>query len=496
MDNYIPIPINDSPNSYEETLQQWMNDVKAATEFIEVIHKLWLDKAIELILFRRQLLDRSASSILHKHSYAHNIIKTPLIVQDSLLLAKVMMELDIAPARIDMGRLNSEWLSSKQDFGNDPKAFLSNKLAHIINVLPRSDHYQDVILYGFGRIGRILAREMVYQAGNGSQLRLRAIVTRTNEPEDIKKRASLFRKDSVHGPFDGIAIEDTQHKQFYINGHVIHMLAGSKPEEMDYEAYGIKNALLIDNTGATRDREGLSRHLKAKGVSRVLLTAPGKGDIPNIVYGVNQDTCNLDVNAEQIFSAASCTTNAVVPILSVIERELTIVRGHIETIHSYTNDQNLLDNYHKKTRRGRSAPLNMVITETGAATAAVKAIPSLKGKLTANSVRVPTPNVSLAILSLNVADEIEKEDVNEILRQASLKGTLIEQIRYSTSSELVSTDVIGDSCACVYDSAATLVSDDKKNVVLYVWYDNEFGYSIQVLRLAKHLAQVKSYRYY
>jgi len=274
------------------------------------------------------------------------------------------------------------------------------------------------------------------------------------------------------------------------------MIAANNPEEIDYEAYGIKDALLIDNTGASRDRAGLSRHLKAKGVSRVLLTAPGKGDIPNIVYGVNQETCNLNVEEEQIFSAASCTTNAVVPVLSVVERELGIVRGHIETIHSFTNDQNLLDNYHKKTRRGRSAPLNMVITETGAASAAVKAIPSLKSKLTANSVRVPTPNVSLVILSLNVAREIDRDGVNELMRNASLKGNLIEQIRYSTSSELVSTDVIGDSCACVFDSAATLVSDDKRNVVLYAWYDNEFGYSIQVLRLAKHLAQVKSYRYY
>jgi glyceraldehyde 3-phosphate dehydrogenase len=180
----------------------------------------------------------------------------------------------------------------------------------------------------------------------------------------------------------------------------------------------------------------------------------------------------------------------------VIERELGIVRGHIETIHSYTNDQNLLDNYHKNSRRGRSAPLNMVITETGAATAAVKAIPGLKGKLTANSVRVPTPNVSLAILSLNVARDVTKEEVNEILRVASLKGNLIEQIRYSTSTELVSTDCIGDSCACIYDSPATLVSEDRKNIVLYAWYDNEFGYSCQVLRLAKHLSEVKSYRYY
>jgi glyceraldehyde 3-phosphate dehydrogenase len=482
--------------SYEGTLKQWTDDVKAANAFIDIVHRLWYDKSIELILYRRQLIDRGASSVLSKHSYAQNIIHTPLTIHDSLRLAHAMMEMDVAPARIDIGRLNTEWLAEKDQYNGDPKAFVNAKLGHFIGVKPRSDHYQDVVLYGFGRIGRILARELVSQAGNWSQLRLRAIVTRSNTPEEIRKRASLFRHDSVFGPFSGIAIEDVEKKTFYINGHLVHMLAASAPEEIDYEVYGIRNAMIIDNTGAWRDRAGLGRHLKAKGVSRVLLTAPGKEDIPNIVYGVNQESCNLNIEEEQLFSAASCTTNAVVPVLSVVESELGIVRGHIETIHSYTNDQNLLDNFHKKTRRGRSAPLNMVITETGAASAAVKAIPSLKGKLTASSIRVPTPNVSLAILSLNVARDTDQDEINEIMRSVSLKGTLTEQIRFSTSNELVSTDVIGDSCACVYDSAATQVSEDGKNVVIYAWYDNEFGYSMQVLRLAKHLGQVKSYRYY
>jgi len=483
-------------DAYEDILKLWTDDVKTANSFIDIVHKLWYDKSIELILYRRQLIDRGASSVLSKHSYAQNLVKKPLTIHDSLMLAKAILELDVAPARIDIGRLNTEWLAEKEQYNNDPNAFVLAKLGDFIGVKPRSDHYQDVVLYGFGRIGRILARELVQQAGNGSQLRLRAIVTRSNAPEEIRKRASLFRHDSVFGHFDGIAVEDVENKTFYVNGHLIHMLAAKSPEEMDYEAYGIKDAMLIDNTGAMRERAGLSRHLKAKGISRVLLTAPGKGDITNIVYGVNQESCNLNIEEEQIFSAASCTTNAVVPVLSVVERELGIVRGHIETIHSYTNDQNLLDNFHKKSRRGRSAPLNMVITETGAATASVKAIPSLKGKLTASSIRVPTPNVSLAILSLNVSRDIDKDGVNEMMRAVSLKGTLTEQIRFSTSSELVSTDVIGDSCACVYDSAATQVSEDKRNVVIYVWYDNEFGYSMQVLRLAKHVAQVKSYRYY
>ncbi len=272
------------------------------------------------------------------------------------------------------------------------------------------------------------------------------------------------------------------------------MIASSKFEDVDYTAYGINDALLIDNTGHVRDREGLSKHLLAKGISKVLLTAPGKGDIPNIVFGVNHD--KFDMKNEKIFSAASCTTNGIIPILKVIEDKLLIKNGHLETIHSYTNDQNLLDNYHKKSRRGRSAPLNMVITETGASSAAAKVIPSLKGKLTANSVRVPTPNVSLAILHLEVSKKTTKDEVNELIRQAALYSDLVEQIHYCNSNELVSTDVIGNPCPSVFDCQATIVAEDGTHIVLYVWYDNEYGYTKQVFRLAKHLAEVIRLRYY
>ncbi|HVA99465.1 MAG TPA: glyceraldehyde-3-phosphate dehydrogenase, partial [Bacteroidia bacterium] len=372
--------------------------------------------------------------------------------------------------------------------------FVSNKLIDYIGNEKRSLEPKDVVLYGFGRIGRLAARELIAQAGKGEQLRLRAIVTRSNSNEDIIKRADLLRTDSVHGPFPGTIIEDFENKALIINGHTIEMISANNPNEIDYEAFGIKDALLIDNTGIARDRDGLSKHLKSKGISKVLLTAPGKGNIPNIVYGVNHQTIIPD--KENIYSAASCTTNAIIPVLQVIENSLEIIHGHIETIHSYTNDQNLLDNYHKKYRRGRSAALNMVITETGAGSAVTKVLPVLAGKLTANSVRVPTPNASLAILSLNINKETSKEKVNEILKNAALKGELVEQIQYCYSNELVSTDVVGNPCASVFDSQATLVADDKKNIVLYVWYDNEYGYTRQVIRLAKYLAEVIRLRYY
>ncbi|RYG14488.1 MAG: glyceraldehyde-3-phosphate dehydrogenase, partial [Chitinophagaceae bacterium] len=352
----------------------------------------------------------------------------------------------------------------------------------------------DVVLYGFGRIGRIAARELIVQAGKGEQLRLRAIVTRSYSDEELTKRAELLRTDSIHGPFNGTIIEDFANKALIINGQTVYFIMAKNPEDVDYTTYSIDNALLIDNTGVFRDREALGRHLKSKGIAKVLLTAPAKGDVPNIVTGINDG--DFDYQAETIFSNASCTTNAIVPVLKVIEDTFGIEKGHIETVHSYTNDQNLLDNYHNKYRRGRSAALNLVITETGADKAVAKVIPHLAGKLTGNAVRVPTPNVSLAILNLSLQKTTNKKEVEDILKQASLFGNLSEQLEYSISNELVSSDLIGNSHASIVDGPATIISKDNKSIVLYAWYDNEYGYTRQVIRLAKKLAGVVRLTYY
>lgn len=480
-------------NTYERELSEWIQDEKYAIDLIHVIGKLWFDRSIELVIFRNQLVDRSASEILNLHNYARNIVGKPIMVKDTLLLTSEMVKHDIAPSRIDIGRLTMEWINEKAGYESEIE-FIKDKLGGFIGKDKRVLVPKDVVLYGFGRIGRIAARELITQAGKGEQLRLRAIVTRSNSSEDIIKRAALLRTDSVHGPFPGTIIEDTENQSIIVNGHHIKMIAASDPSAIDYTSYGIKDALLIDNTGASRDREGLSKHLNAKGVSKVLLTAPGKGDIPNIVYGVNQYA--FSVENEHIFSAASCTTNAIVPVLKAIHKNLGIKGGHIETIHAYTNDQNLLDNYHKKYRRGRSAALNMVITETGAGSAVAKVIPELAGKLTSNAVRVPTPNVSLAILKLEVEIDTSREDVNSVLRNAALRGDLVEQIQYSISNELVSSDLVGNPCASIVDSPSTIVSNDKRNIVLYVWYDNEYGYTRQVIRYAKHISNVIRLTYY
>ena len=272
------------------------------------------------------------------------------------------------------------------------------------------------------------------------------------------------------------------------------------PSEIDYTAYGISNAILVDNTGVWRDRKGLSQHLKAKGIGQVVLTAPGKGGISNIVFGVNSEiikpilpTTKVVPEALQILSAASCSTNAVVPVLKVLDEKYGIVSGHIETVHSYTNDQNLLDNYHKKARRGRAAPINMVLTETGAGSAVAKCLPNLLGKLTANAIRVPTPNVSLAILQLRLARSASKVELNEVLIDESDHGKLQNQIGVVESKEIVSSDIVGDRHASVVDLLSTIVKDDVCN--LYCWYDNEFGYSCQVVRILQKMSGVTLMKY-
>ena len=471
---------------YQDELKVRVAKERAAIELIKITSDLSFERSIELTIFRNQLIDKRSSEILNLIEYAKAFVEKPISIIETLAISKGISESNFAAAKIDIGKLTFEWIKEKKSFENIDK-FIHEKLKFLEN--PKSKFKpKDVILYGFGRIGRLLARELMSQEGKGEQLRLRVIVLRNIDDESIIKRASLLRTDSVHGKFPGTVNIDLVNKALIINGHSIKLVKALNPEEVVYTKYQINNALLIDNTGVYRDKEALSKHLKAKGVSKVLLTAPGNG-IPNIVFGANHLEYNL--KSHDIFSAASCTTNAIIPILKVVNDHLEIKKGHIETIHAYTNDQNLVDNMHKKERRGRAAALNMVITNTGAGKAVVKVIPELEGKLTANAVRVPTPNGSLAILNLTFKKTTSVRDINKIMKNASLEGPLVEQINYSMSNELVSTDIVGNNAPAVFDSPATILSKDAKSVILYVWYDNEYGYSRQVIRLAKYIAEVR-----
>ena len=476
---------------YQKEVSFQVDRRRAGVELIKIISDLWYDKSIEMVLFKNQLLDKNVSDIINLHQYAGEFVGKPITVFDSVEIARAVLELDLPPAKLDIGKLTYEYLLEEEKYP-DARHFVLDKLKDAKS----SDEIQpkDVVLYGFGRIGRLLARELMSKTGKGNQLRLRAIVTRDkNDATTLEKRASLLRYDSIHGDFQGSVVADTDNNALIINGTTVHIISAGSPEEIDYTLYDIDNALVIDNTGAFTTKEALSRHMTSVGVDKVLLTAPGKG-VPNIVHGVNHNEYNPD--EIDVFSAASCTTNAITPILKAIEDTLGVVKGHLETIHSYTNDQNLVDNMHKKYRRGRAAALNMVITETGAGTAVAKALPSLEGKLTSNAIRVPVPNGSLVVLNLQVKTKTTILAINAIMKKYALEGELVEQIKYSTNNELVSSDIVGTSAPSIYDSNATIVGNSGKDIVLYIWYDNEYGYSHQVIRLAKYIAKVRRFTYY
>ena len=477
--------------TYEKELAFQADRRRATVEFIKTVSDLWYDNSIELVLFRNQLIDQKVSEILNLHEYAGEFVQKPISIFDSVEIAQAIKKLNLPPAKLDIGKLTYEYHIEDQKY-NNATAFVADKLKEAKET--RELEPKDVILYGFGRIGRLVARELMTRTGKGNQLRLRAIVTRGEINETVlEKRASLLRNDSVHGDFSGMVGIDVENSALIINGTTVNIISANAPEDIDYTAYGINKALVIDNTGAFRDKKALSRHLKSKGVDKVLLTAPGKG-VPNIVHGVNHLEHNPD--KVKIFSAASCTTNAITPVLKAIEDSFGVNSGHLETIHAYTNDQNLVDNFHKKYRRGRAAGLNMVITETGAGQAVSKALPSLDGKLTSNAIRVPVPNGSLAILNLELEKETSVESMNTIMKKYALEGDLVEQIKYEMSDELVSSDIVGSSAPSIYDSKATIVRGDGKNAILYIWYDNEYGYSHQVIRLAKYISKVRRYAYY
>lgn len=472
-----------SKDQRDACLQDWMDREAIAESMIPLIGTLYRQKSIVSSIYGRPVINRSVIELLKAHRFVRHMENEELSVQDTYPLLQALTEMDVAQAHIDLGKLAVKYRTEGN--GKDVKEFLADELASLNGEAGDSEN-RDVVLYGFGRIGRLLARILIEKEGGGNGLRLRAIVVRRGKGDDLVKRASLLRRDSVHGTFRGSISIDHENEAIIANGTYIKIIYANNPAEIDYTEFGIENALVIDNTGVWRDEAGLAQHLEAKGTARVLLTAPGKGDLKNIVYGIN----NKDIDAsDKILSAASCTTNAITPVLKVMNDQYGIENGHVETVHSYTNDQNLIDNYHKGDRRGRSAPLNMVITETGAASAVAKALPELKGLLSGNAIRVPTPNVSMAILSLNLKKETSAEEVNEFLRDQALHSAVQKQIDWVNSPEVVSTDFVGNSHAGIVDAKATIVNGNRVN--LYVWYDNEYGYSRQVVRIAQQVCGVE-----
>lgn len=447
-----------SANLYQDHLATRKNQEAQAVQLLVELNTL-ANKGVNVLFFGNRIALNLVDIIAHHDKNALNIA-------DTLAFATALNDQNLSHTTVDLGQA----LKS----GKQADSFTSG------DEVPATD----VVLYGFGRIGRILARLLMSRPASDKGLQLKAIVVRPAGEADLEKRASLLERDSVHGWFDGSVVVDKANSGIIANGRFIKVIYAADPSEIDYTSYGIDNALIIDNTGKWKDEAGLGKHLQSKGAKKVLLTAPASGDIKNIVYNVNDDT----IGSDTIVSAASCTTNAITPTLKLLNDKYGIENGHMETIHAFTNDQNLVDNHHKAERRGRAATLNMVMTSTGAAKAVSKAIPELKGKLSGSSVRVPTPNVSLAILNLNFKNPVNSSDeLNAFIKEASQSEQWQAQIAYSDSDEAVSTDFVGCEKVAIWDAKSTLAQENR--AVMYLWYDNEMGYSTQVLRVAETMAK-------
>jgi len=471
----------------EDYFKDWKEREALAEGMIPMVGRLSRERSVKCYIYGKPLVNRSVFEIMKDHRYVRQIEGNELSEFETFPILSVLAQLDLGPAHIDIGRLAVRYYDQGAGEGLSIEQYVEQELNGLVGSCEKPlKQPQDVVLYGFGRIGRLMARILIDKTDGGDCLRLRAIVVRKGSaPNDLVKRASLLRRDSVHGAFDGTIRVDEERQSFVANGNEIKVIYADAPDKIDYTAYGISNAIIVDNTGVWRDEAGLSRHLQSKGASKVILTAPGKGDLKNVVAGLNNDIIEP---SDTIISAASCTTHAIAPPLKAMDDEYGIVAGQVETVHAFTNDQNLIDNYHKASRRGRSAPLNMVITETGAAKAVGKVLPQLLGKLTGNAIRVPTPNVSMAILNLTLSRETTAEEVNEFMRGQALHSSLRKQIDYSASPEVVSSDFVGSRHACVFDAQATIANG--KQAVLYLWYDNEFGYSCQVHRILEQMAGI------
>ena len=326
----------------DDFFKDWKEREALAEAMIPMIGKLNRERNVAVYIYGRALANRSVIDIMKSHRFVRQVEENELSEFETFPILEAITQMNIGPAHIDLGKITAAYMADSR--GLSALDFVADELKDMVDShdKPLSEP-QDVVLYGFGRIGRLLARLLVEKAGSGDVLRLRAVVVRKAKgANDLVKRASLLRRDSVHGSFKGTIRVDEESNTLILNGNEVKFIYANSPTEIDYTDYGINNAIVVDNTGVWRDSEGLGQHLACKGAGKVMLTAPGKGDIKNIVYGIN----NGDIEStDTIVSAASCTTNAIVPVLKAVMDKYGVKHGHVETVHSYTNDQNLIDNY-------------------------------------------------------------------------------------------------------------------------------------------------------
>jgi len=329
-----------------------------------------------------------------------------------------------------------------------------------------------IAINGFGRIGRCIVRAAVERDEKGLEF------VSINDLTDTKTLAHLLKYDSVHGPFRGeVKATDTG---ILVNGKEIKVTAVKNPAELKHGDNGVD--LVLECTGLFTEREKAAAHL-AGGAKRVLISAPGKGVDFTVAYGINHDKIKPE---HKILSNASCTTNCLTPVAKVLLENFGIKRGLMTTIHAYTNDQNILDLPHKDLRRARAAALSMIPSTTGAAKAVAEVIPALKGKLHGTAVRVPTPNVSLVDLTVEMDKAATPEEINGAFKRAA-EGSLKGVLQYC-DAPLVSIDFNHNPASSIFDATSTFVIEGTFAKV-FAWYDNEWGFSNRMVDVAKLLVK-------
>ncbi|MDD5581933.1 MAG: type I glyceraldehyde-3-phosphate dehydrogenase [Candidatus Marinimicrobia bacterium] len=324
---------------------------------------------------------------------------------------------------------------------------------------------------GFGRIGRLVFREILHREVFD--------VVAINDLTDAKTLAHLLKYDSIHKKFPGTV--EAKEDSIVVNGKEIKIYAEKDPVNLPWKELGVE--YVVESTGVFRKREQIAKHLEA-GAKKVVLTVPAKDKIDNmVVMGVNDDTLRPE---DQIVSNASCTTNCLAPIAKVLNDEFGIVKGLMTTVHSYTNDQQILDLPHKDLRRARAAAMSIIPTTTGAAKAVGKVIPELEGKLDGMALRVPTPDGSLVDLTAELKKEVTIDEINTAIKKAA-EGPMKGIIEY-TEDPIVSVDVIGNCASSIFDAASTMVTGNLVKVL--AWYDNEWGYSVRVVDVLEKMAKI------
>ncbi|HOK33231.1 MAG TPA: type I glyceraldehyde-3-phosphate dehydrogenase [Fervidobacterium sp.] len=320
-----------------------------------------------------------------------------------------------------------------------------------------------IAINGFGRIGRLVLRELIRR---GSNVEVVAI----NDLDKAETLGYLFKYDSVHKTFNGEV--EIKENSIVVNGKEIKVFAEKDPANLPWAALGVD--VVVESTGKFTERDGAMKHIQA-GAKKVIITAPAKGEDITVVFGCNEELLKPE---HQIISCASCTTNSIASVVKVINDNFGIVTGYLVTVHSYTNDQRILDLPHKDLRRARAAAVNIIPTTTGAAKAVALVVPEVKGKLDGMALRVPTPDGSMSVLTAQVGKSTTTEEVNAKVKEAT-EGRLKGIIKYNTD-QIVSTDIVGTTYAGVYDATLTKVMNGNL-VTVYSWYDNEYGYTCRVV---------------